>query len=270
MTGKKDNLTIHRMYKELVARASNIPNFQVGQIRDVEYDITELANSCVYSIDAGDKYWSDVYFSALIVRYWHMVAKIYDMVKTYGVSVEEVVTVLYESVNKAMRYRSWLDDSKYISKETKGAEKVINQCITSTVSNFIKSFNINSLKMYVDNTDEDFENSVTYTDSYYSSFGCSELVQKLINRQDYMTAMIVDLIAYKDLTSRKLLINFLCKLDNSYVKSFRNRYKLSDENIFLKYVEGFNNSTEKEKNRAINNSFKFLKSNEEFVRSYIC
>ena len=270
MAGKKDNSTIHKMYRELVARASNISNFQVGQIRDVKYDITELANNCVHAIDSNDSYWSDVYFSALMVRYWHMIAKIYDMVKQYGVSVEEVVTVLYESLNKAMKYRSWLDDSKYISKESKGAEKVINQCITSTVSNFIKSYNIKTLDMYVENTNDDFENSVTYNDSYYDSFGCSELVQKLLNKNEYMTAMIIDLIAYKDLTSKRSLITFLNRLDNSYIRSFINKYKITDENIFLNKVEEFRNSSEREKSREVNNSFKYLKCNEELVRSFIC
>lgn len=270
MAIKKDNSTIHRMYKELVARASNIPNFEVGQIRDVTYDITELATSCVNARNNNDTFWSDVYFSALIVRYWHMVAKIYDKVKLYKISVEEVVTILYDSINKAMKYQSWLNEDKYISKDKKGAEKTINQCITSTVSNFITALNINSVKMFVENTDEDFDNSVSYNDSYDSSFGCVELVQKLIDKHDYTTAVIVDLIAYKDLTFQRILNNRMSKLSNDYLKSFMQRYDINDIKNFTEAVNNFYSSSSRERTRAIKNSLKYLKDNEDYVRSYLC
>ena len=270
MSNKKDNSTIHKIYKDLVASASNIPNFQIGQIRDVKYDITELANNCVIAQDKHDDYWSDIYFNALLVRYWHMIAKIYDMLKQFKVSVEEVVNILFESMSKAMKYRSWLNDDKYISKSSRGAEKVINQCITSTVSNYIKAFNIKSVKMLVDNDDEEFETSVTYNDSYDAYFGCSELVQKLIDKQNYFTAMIVDLISYKDLTSKNLLSDKLSCLDNNYVVSFMSRYRIKYERDFVAMIKSFEKMTKQEISKEVSRSMKYLKNNESLVRSIIC
>lgn len=270
MIVKKDNSEIHRLYKELVARASNISDFQVGQIRDVKYDITELANNCVNAIDSEDYFWSDVYYSALMVRYWHMIAKLYDRLKSYKISVEEVVNVLYESLTKAMRYRSWLDETKYISKESKGAEKVINQCITSTISNYIKALNTNAVKMIVDNKDEDFDNSVYDNDSYYDYFGCKELVQKLIDKDNYITAMTVEYIAYKDMSSRKLLVNKMSKLTDDDILSFIRKYKIKDENLFVTQLRKFINLSDRDKTKEINKSIKYLKNNEDFVRSYLC
>ena len=270
MSVKRDNSAIYRMYDGFVARASNIPHFQIGQKADVDYDITELANGFVKAQNENNEFWCDVYCSALMVRYWHMIAKIHKMLKPFGISVEEVVNVLYESLNKAFKYQSWLDDSKYVSKSDKGAEKVINQCITSTVSNYIKALKVNKNTMFVENTDDDFENSVTYDDNYDSSFGCSELVQSLLDMNEFMPAIVVDMIAYKDMATKKMLYNKMSKLDENYFAYFLSKYTIKDENKFVRDVRNFNDSTDKAKESIINKSIKYLKNNEEFVRLFVC
>ena len=270
MSSKRDNSAIYRMYDGFVARASNIPNFQVGQKADVDYDITELANNFVSAQNCGNEFLCDVYCSALMVRYWHMIAKIHKMLKPFGISVEEVVNILYESLNKAFKYQSWLNAEKYISKSAKGAEKVINQCITSTVSNYIKALKVNKNTMFVENTDDDFENSVTYIDNYTNYFGCTELVQRLLDMDEFISAIVVDMVAYKDMTTKKLLYKEMHSLGKNYLTSFLSKYTIKDDNRFVKEVRLFKDSNELEQEKIINKSIKYLKNNEEFVRLFVC
>ena len=267
MSNTKDNTAIYRVYEGLIATASNISNFVVGQKQDVDYDITELANGYIQAEQNNDKLLCDAYTSALMIRYWHMIAQIHRKLKQFNVGVEEVVNILYESIHKAFRYRSWLDSSKHVSKEARGAEKVINQCITSTVSNYIKALNVNKNKLIDNSVDlADVESSVSYND-YYNLSGCRNLVAKCINNRDYLLAMIIDCVSFKDCDTKRAI----CKnISDAYVNSFIKEYHVKDCEVLKKEFRNFNNLSETLKTREISRCIKQLQKNEMFVRSYLC
>lgn len=273
MVNTKDNSTIYKLYNGFIASASTISNFVVGQKQDVDYDITDLANKYVQYRNINDNMMCDAYFSALMIRYWHMIAQIHKTLKPYGVSVEEVVTILYESINKAFRYQSWLDETKHVSKEIKGAEKVINQCITSTVSNYIKAFNVKKEKLF-DNlvSIEDAENDFVFRDSYSSLSGCKLLINALLDRQEYLLAMIVDLISFRDCTSKKVVLNkiLLLQKNSSYFKEFVKLYSVKNDSKFFETMNNFVMLSDKNKSREITKAIKQLSNNEKFVRSFVC
>lgn len=270
---KKDNSTMYRLYDGFVARASNISNFIVGQKQDVPYDITELANGYINSEAVNDNFMCDVYFSALMVRYWHMIAKIYDMLKQYKVEVEQVVTILYESIAKAFKYRSWLKSDKYISKSDRGAEKVINQCITSTVSNYIKALNVNKVKMISEASsldDPDNELYVSSNDSYNALSGCAMLIDKLVDKREYLQALIIDAISYQDCSSKKSLQDMMVAMNLNYLHNFSSKYVVKNEKDFLNSMKEFVCLSDNLKIKELNRCLKNIKNNEEFIRSYVC
>ena len=60
-------------YQIFKQKALMIPNFVLGKKEDVEYDIDILANKFCNAIDRHDEVEKDMYFSALVIRYWHMI-----------------------------------------------------------------------------------------------------------------------------------------------------------------------------------------------------
>ena len=273
MSSKHDSSTMFRIYEGLVARASNIPNFMVGQIRDVPYDITELATNCAFATNNKDDFTSDVYFSALMVRYWHMIAKIYDKVKGYGVDVESVVTILYQSIAKAIKYQSWLNTEKYISKSSQGAEKVINQCITSTVANYIKALNVNKVKMLNDSVSlDDTENQIQIyeNDDYKAVSGCGMLISKLIEKKKYLDALVIDMISFKDYSTKKSLQEGVLGINKRYLANFVAEYDVQNEVGFITDMNKFIDMPDSSKIKELTKCLKGLKNNESFIRSYVC
>lgn len=273
MSSKYDSSTMFRIYEGLISRASNIPNFIVGQIRDVPYDITELATKCAFATNNKDEFTSDIYFSALMVRYWHMIAHIYDKVKGYGVDVESVVTILYQSIAKAIKYQSWLNDEKYISKSYHGAEKVINQCITSTVANYIKALNVNKVKILNDSVsldDEDNQIQIYENDDYKAVSGCGMLISKLIEKKKYLDALVIDMISFKDYNTKKSLQEGLLKVNKKYLTVFIAEYNIQNEVDFINEMNKFIGMSDNLKIKELSKCLKGLKNNESFIRSYIC
>ena len=215
---KDGDSMISDIYTSFVKCAKGIPGFVVGQKEDVPYDITELADEYCKAVDEHDEVKKSQYISALMIRYWHMVAVLYEQSKSARLDVEDITSWLYEAFAKAFSYRSWQNPDKEVSKDPKGAEKVINRCIYSVRNAWYTEFNRNrtkiNFKMYsLDANPEDLladsgklRHRSGVEKSYLDIIPCNEtyveggrdLVQKYINAGRIRYAIILDHIMYQD------------------------------------------------------------------------
>lgn len=236
--------------------ALGLEGFQLGQKEDVPYDITELANGCVRAIDAGDELKKSQYFSALMVRYWHMTTLLYESSKTLPIVKEDTIDWLADAILKALHYRSWLDPNKAISKDKKGAEKCINQCITSMRQWWFK--HLNQLKRkgdkYLVSLDDKAyplssdDKSMTVLDTLgvnaSSDNSCANIIAKALRGSDLLTAIIIDGIANQDSFvethsesivtnsfSKRKLSNHLKNLSPRFISNFAYAYGVSEESV---------------------------------------
>lgn len=198
-------MILEEMYKSFVNSASIIPNFVVGQKEDVPYDITELADNYCKACDEGNENLRNAYISALMVRYWHMIPLLYEQSKSCRVEMEDMVSWVYESFEKAFQYRSWKDSSKEISKDPKGAEKCFNQCITSTRQRWYKHFNQKCRRgnFVSESLDEHLEkgDSVLFDNEVEDNRKDIQIkmsVSSLVEQGRLLDAIVVDAIAYQD------------------------------------------------------------------------
>lgn len=199
-------------YSTFVNIAKGLDGFVVGQKEDVPYDITDLMNGYCKAKDAHDEIKMNQYISALIVRYWHVVTMLYNKSLSTRLEFDEIVGWVYESIEKACKYRSWLDINKAVSKDPRGAEKVLNQCITSTRQywykhfnqdkrkiNFLISdsldetipFNHNDVPVRIIETIEDPESNICMDDG-------KEFIQRYLNAGKLFEAIVLDSIMYQD------------------------------------------------------------------------
>lgn len=203
---------MNSIYKNFVQCARGLGSFIVGQKEDVPYDITELMNGYCEAKDAEDQTKMNQYISALFVRYWHMVVYLYNTSTSTRLEFEDIVSWMYDSFEKAAKYRSWLDPNKAVSKDPKGAEKCINQCITSTRQFWYKHFNqdkrkINFITSSLDDSipnrgSDDVPTTVLDTIADDESNELikvgHDIIQKYIYENKIYEALVLDGILYQD------------------------------------------------------------------------
>lgn len=203
---------IGQMYSDFCSKASRIPNFKIGQKEDVPYDITELANGAADAMDKEDKEWFEAYTSALMVRYWHMVPYLYSQSKSSRLDMEDMVMWVWDGLAKALRYRSWLDPDKPVSKDPKGAEKCFNQCITSIRQYWYKHFNTNvskanytaaSLDEMRENLGEVFEDTVHKQLPFGDGERCMDLIASLFSNGRLFEGLVVDQVCFGECFKEK-------------------------------------------------------------------
>ena len=201
-----DMSVVDQMYANFCKCAKTIPGFKIGQKEDVEYDITDLANGYVKAMNENDQIGMNQYISALMVRYWHMVPYLWDKSKSSKLDMEDMVMWIYDGFAKAFKYQSWLDPTKAISKDPKGAEKCFNQCITSVRQHLYRHYNTAQAKInYV----------ATSLDALYDTMGdaveeaaavkiidsnmiCREIIASLVNEGKIFDAIVVDRLCFDD------------------------------------------------------------------------
>lgn len=254
-------MNINEIYLSYANEARKIPGFRIGQKEDVPYDIQELADMYLLAADRGDESSKSMYFSALMVRYWHMTSYLYDKSDTLsGITREDMVDWLVEGLLKAFRYRSWQDPSKAVSKDKKrGAEKCFNQCITSRRQFWFKHYNQAKrkddkyvLSMDAPSTlskqltqDGKLEKSITIMDTLKTYDKpieniCDVLIMDALDNKDMLTALVVDGMANQDTfvndskswqPSRKKLMRHLHNLTPGFIEYFSDTYDVSTTKV---------------------------------------
>ena len=179
-----------------------------------QYSIDELADAYCDAVDSDNSTLKDIYISALILRFWHKIDKMYRA-NTAAPSLEheDFFWWLYEAIEYACKYRGWRDETKNVN-----AQQCINKCIETI--QLQKYYNLRLDKRKAVNycismetpmvaattsssnpgeskTVGDLLESEEIIDDF-SSDDAMSLVQSYINRNKIIEAIIIDAIAFND------------------------------------------------------------------------
>lgn len=245
-----------------------------------QYSIDELANAYCDASDADDETLKNVYISALILRFWYTIDKMYKANNVApSLEYEDFFWWLYEAIEYACKYRGWRDPDKKLN-----AQQCINKCIETI--KLQKYYDLRLDKRKVVNhccsmdtpvggegdesgkTIADVLEAEGQTDDYSNEYAI-QLVQSYINRNKIIEAILIDNIAFNDVQRHfkktiktknadgedvkyvehssefwpYRLIQIVSKLPASYKTYFLKRYNISEEKLsaVLEVVDRANN-----------------------------
>ena len=242
-----------------------------------QYSIDELADAYCDAVDSNDGALKDIYISALILRFWYTIDKMYRANKVApSLEHEDFFWWLYEAIEYACKYRGWRDPSKKLN-----AQQCINKCIDTIKLQKYYDLRLDKRKV-VNNccsletpvgdesgkTIGEMLESEEWVDDH-SADDAIYLVQSYINRNKIIEAILIDNIAFNDVQkhSKKTvktlnasgetvkyvehssefwpyrLIQIVSKLPATYKKYFMTRYSISEEKLtaILEVIERANN-----------------------------
>lgn len=239
------------------------------------YSIDELADAYCDAVDSGNETLKDIYISALVLRFWHKIDKMYKA-NTVAPCLEheDFFWWLYEAIEYACKYRGWRDADKKLN-----AQQCINKCIdTIKLQKYYnlrldKNKTVNfTVSMDAPVGGDSDDKAMTVGDMLeaeeswddHSKDDVMLLVQSYINRDKIVEAILIDNIAFNDVQryykktiktdSSKYteyssefwpyrLIQIVSKLSPSYRDEFLAKYKISEEKLdaVLTYVDKSNN-----------------------------
>ena len=233
-----------------------------------QYSIDELADAYCDAVDTGNETLKDIYISALILRFWYTIDKMYKANSVApSLEHEDFFWWLYEAIEYACKYRGWKDPSKKLN-----AQQCINKCIETI--KLQKYYDMRLDKRKVQNcccsmdtpiggdgddaskTIADMLEAEEYTDDH-SDDDAVWLVQSYINRNKIIEAILLDSIAFNDVqrhTKKTIktvnadgeevkyvehssefwpyrLIQIVSKLPASYKSYFMKRYSISEDKL---------------------------------------
>lgn len=246
-----------------------------------QYSIDELANAYCDATDAGDETLKNIYISALILRFWYTIDKMYNA-NTVAPSLEheDFFWWLYEAIEYACKYRGWRDETKSLN-----AQQCINKCIeTIKLQKYYdlrldKHKTVNhccSIDAPIAGGDDDTSKSLadvleceSSIDDLTADYAAMSLVQSYIDKNKIIEAILLDNIAFNDVqrhfkkvvktTSESgeqvrytehssefwayRLIQIVSKLPETYKTEFLRKYHISDEKLtaVLDVIEKANN-----------------------------
>lgn len=258
------------------------------------YSIDELADAYCEATDTENETLKNIYISALILRFWHKIDKMY---KSNSVAPcldhEDFFWWLYEAIEYACKYRGWKDADKNLN-----AQQCINKCIdTIKLQKYYnlrldKNKTVNHCCSFDTPLGDGGEDSKTIGDTLeseeytydHSAEDVLMLVQKYINNNKIIEAILIDNIAFNDVQKHfkktiktqtaegetirytehssefwpYKLVKIVSKLPDTYKKSFMNRYSISEEKLttVLEAIDKANNQK----------LYKFLKATLEDLR----
>jgi hypothetical protein len=232
------------------------------------YSIDELANAYCDATDRNDDTLKNVYISALILRFWYSIDKMYkNNTVAPCLDYEDFFWWLYEAIEYACKYRGWRDSSKKLN-----AQQCINKCIETIKLQKYYNLRLDKNKtvnycvsidtpIYSDGDDtektlgdtlEDEDNRIDIsTDTVIS------LVQSYINNNKIIEAILIDNIAFNDVQKHHKrvikttdaegetyrytehssefwpyrLVQIVSKLPDTYKKDFMAKYNISEEKL---------------------------------------
>ena len=234
-----------------------------------QYSIDELADAYCNAVDSNNSTLKDIYISALILRFWHKIDKMYRANTTApSLEHEDFFWWLYEAIEYACKYRGWRDENKSVN-----AQQCINKCIETIQLQKYYNLRLDKRKaanycvsmedpVYSDGVSDDAQTLADIIESDevvddFSSDDAITLVQSYINRNKIVEAIIIDAIAFNDVQRhfKKTiktknaagedykyvehssefwpfkLVQLVSKLPASYKKSFMRKYTISEDKL---------------------------------------
>jgi hypothetical protein len=244
-----------------------------------QYSIDELADAYCDAVDTNNEVLKDIYISALILRFWYTIDKMYKS-NTVAPSLEheDFFWWLYEAIEYACKYRGWKDPDKKLN-----AQQCINKCIDTIKLQKYYDLRLDKRKAVnyscsIDTpiggdgnegkTIGDMLESEEYVDDH-SADDAILLIQSYINRNKIIEAILLDNIAFNNVQRyfKKTiktdnaqgeeikytehssefwpyrLVQIVSKLPDSYKEYFMTRYNISEEKLsaILEIIDKANN-----------------------------
>jgi hypothetical protein len=245
-----------------------------------QYSIDELADAYCDAFDADNETLKNIYISALILRFWYTIDKMYKA-NTVAPSLEheDFFWWLYEAIEYACKYRGWRDASKKLN-----AQQCINKCIDTIKLQKYYDMRLDKRKVanHCCSLDAPFgsdgdDAAKTLGDVIEAEESLEDsvnedailLVQSYINRNKVIEAILLDNIAFNDVQkySKKVvkakteegetyrytehssefwpykLVQIVSKLPDTYKTYFMSRYSISEEKLttILEVIHRANN-----------------------------
>lgn len=232
------------------------------------YSIDELADAYCLAVDLNNEDNKNIYISALILRFWHKIDKMYKANTVAPcLEYEDFFWWLYEAIEYACKYRGWKDPKKNLN-----AQQCINKCINTI--QLQKYYNLrldkNKTANFCTSMDApvcggDGDETKTIGDTLeqeeyvedYSTNDVMMLVQHYLNDNKIIEAIIIDTIAFNDVEKHAKrvvkttnangeaykytehssefwpykLVQIVSKLPSTYKSSFMSRYTISEEKL---------------------------------------
>lgn len=245
-----------------------------------QYSIDELADAYCAAIDAKDEQLKNIYISALILRFWYQIPKLYSELQVLKKDYIDCFGGIVDAILQACE-----PDNRKWQTSSISAEQVINQIISTRFkaaafyeANLPKNQGRHlecSLDATVYGDDEDNAKTLGDTlesDDCFDDYGTDAvitLVQSYINRNKIIEAILIDNIAFNDVQkhSKKVikttnadgetykytehssefwpykLVQIVSKLPETYKISFREKYSISEHklNAVLDVIDKANN-----------------------------
>lgn len=245
-----------------------------------QYSIDELADAYCDAADNNNENLKNIYISALILRFWYTIDKMYKANTVAPcLEYEDFFWWLYEAIEYACKYRGWKDETKNLN-----AQQCINKCIETIKLQKYYDLRLDKHKAinYCTSMDtplggEDDDAAKTLGDTLesddvvddFSSDDVMMLVQSYINRNKVIEAIMIDNIAFNDVQRHfkktiktknadgevyrytehssefwaYKLVQIVSKLPNTYKNSFMKRYSISEKKLtaVLDVIERANN-----------------------------
>jgi hypothetical protein len=232
------------------------------------YTIDELADAYCEAVDTNNETLKNIYISALILRFWYVIDKMYkNNTVAPCLEYEDFFWWLYEAIEYACKYRGWQDPTKNLN-----AKQCINKCIDTIKLQKYYDLRLDKKKAvnYCTSMDapicgdgDDAEKTLAdmledETPDYDSSAeNVIMLVQSYINSNKIIEAILIDNIAFNDVQkhSKKViktvntegeavrytehssefwpyrLVQIVSKLPETYKKTFMEKYNISEEKL---------------------------------------
>ena len=245
-----------------------------------QYSIDELADAYCDAVDNNDEALKNIYISALILRFWYTIDKMYKSnTAAPSLEYEDFFWWLYEAIEYACKYRGWRDPSKNLN-----AQQCINKCIDTIKLQKYYDLRLDKRKVVNHTCSMDAplggdgdDASKTIGDMLEAEGECDDhsaddiiyLVQSYIDRNKIIEAILIDNIVNNDAQKHfkktvktttadgetirytehssefwpYRLIQIVGKLPNDYKSYFMGKYNISEEKLsaILEVIDKANN-----------------------------
>ena len=236
-------------YKEVFLHSvTNLPEHK-------KIDQIELANK--YNEGGPLK---DAYLAAIVLRYWNIIEKL--VYKDYGLyDPKEAYDWFMDALLYVLNDQPWNNPKSTVYNDPKALEKSLNTCVKCSRANWFQASNrhkrkINHNLSSLDALSEEYRDAYTPRELIISSdFGNSYtyIVTEAYNRQQYLLALIVDIIVSdlnlgKCVDNRSLIFNIkkcIRSLSDNYSYSFAKNYGFDPQQVDKSFEYIYNMSDQK-------------------------
>lgn len=164
--------------------------------------VDDLMNGYCKALDEQDEFYQNCYLSAVVLRFWYVINKLYLKCPNIGLEHADFFTWLVEAINYAAKYRGW--QTKKIT-----AQACINQCINTIRVQHYYEYNLDKHKAnyntmslsdpFGDDEDQTAEDLLEAPAEFkHRGSLVDHIVQTYINSDQIIEAIIFDSIAYND------------------------------------------------------------------------